>query len=166
MTDLPPEPRLPGCPCRYEWRDLGVLGKGWVRMNNDPDCPYHATLEKRLRAIRENGGRHGPAATTRSVLHAGGPMSDKEELVTEAQIDAAMAVLREEMSMPYGADVRDFIAGPDDPPPGLERDAALRALRAADDETDRMNRDLIRRALLAARAATDRLPTDDRKMGQ
>jgi hypothetical protein len=34
---------------------------------------------------------------------------------------------------PYGfADSREFLRGPDDPPPGPERDAALAALREAD----------------------------------
>jgi hypothetical protein len=38
---------LVGCTCRYEWRSLGVLyrinlGKGWLRMDDDPRCPHHA----------------------------------------------------------------------------------------------------------------------------
>jgi hypothetical protein len=70
--------------------------------------------------------------------------------VTDEQIDAAIAVLREEITMPYGARSSDFIAGPSNPPPGPERDAALLALRVADDEADRKNRDLVRRALIAA----------------
>lgn len=36
----------PDCTCPQEWRSLGTLymvsmGKGWVRMNDDPACPYH-----------------------------------------------------------------------------------------------------------------------------
>jgi hypothetical protein len=42
MTQLGVE----GCVCRWEWRSLGILygvsfGKGWVRMNTAPGCPWH-----------------------------------------------------------------------------------------------------------------------------
>jgi hypothetical protein len=69
---------------------------------------------------------------------------------TGAQIDAAWAVLREEWSPPYMANSSDFITGPNDPPAGPERVAALAALRAADDECSRLTRDSILRALIAA----------------
>jgi len=34
------------CTCEYQWKGLGRLygvsmGKGWVRMNDDPGCPEH-----------------------------------------------------------------------------------------------------------------------------
>jgi hypothetical protein len=34
------------CPCRHEWKGLGVLygvsmGDGWVRITTEPDCPQH-----------------------------------------------------------------------------------------------------------------------------
>ena len=34
------------CTCRFEYRSLGRLhgssmGKGWVRMTTEPDCPEH-----------------------------------------------------------------------------------------------------------------------------
>ena len=37
---------IPDCTCRHEYKGLGVLyrvsmGKGWVRMNDDPNCPHH-----------------------------------------------------------------------------------------------------------------------------
>jgi hypothetical protein len=69
---------------------------------------------------------------------------------TEAQIDAALEVLREEVPMPYAASIDDFIASPTDPPRGPARDAALAALRSADEEAEAKNRDLVRRALVAA----------------
>lgn len=38
--------RYPGCSCTYEWRPLGKLygismGHSWVRLNDEPDCPWH-----------------------------------------------------------------------------------------------------------------------------
>lgn len=35
-----------GCICRLEWKSLGRLdrvhmGKGWVRMTTEPECPHH-----------------------------------------------------------------------------------------------------------------------------
>ena len=34
------------CTCRHEVRGLGILygisfGQGWVRLDDDPDCPHH-----------------------------------------------------------------------------------------------------------------------------
>ncbi len=34
------------CPCPYKWKGLGILygvsmGKGWVRMGDDPGCRHH-----------------------------------------------------------------------------------------------------------------------------
>jgi hypothetical protein len=34
------------CPCASEWQSLGTLyrmsmGKGWVRVTTEPDCPHH-----------------------------------------------------------------------------------------------------------------------------
>lgn len=39
----------PDCPCPSEHRGLGRLygvsmGKGWVRMDTDPECPHHGRL--------------------------------------------------------------------------------------------------------------------------
>ena len=39
------------CPCRFEWKSLGRLykvnmGKGWIRMNTNPDCPHHGRTAK------------------------------------------------------------------------------------------------------------------------
>lgn len=70
--------------------------------------------------------------------------------MSEEMIDAALAVLYEEWTPPFGTRSRDFIQSPESPPPGPERDEALAALRAADDEADRLTRDLIRRTLIAA----------------
>lgn len=81
--------------------------------------------------------------TFRSGMREDGTMSEP----TEAQIEAAIRVLREEMpSMAYSAHVGDYLAE------GTEvwSTAGLAALRAADEEADRMNRDLVRRALKAA----------------
>lgn len=37
---------LTGCTCPVEYKSLGRLygismGKGWVRLRDDPDCPHH-----------------------------------------------------------------------------------------------------------------------------
>jgi len=69
---------------------------------------------------------------------------------TDAQIDAAFAVLSAEVMMPYAADVSDYISSPSDPPAGLKRDEALAALRAADEQAEEQNRAVVRRALTAA----------------
>lgn len=68
---------------------------------------------------------------------------------TEAQVDAAYAVLRQEIVMPYEADVHDYIVSEDEPS-GEEREEALAKLRAADEDAERKNRDLVRRAVKAA----------------
>ncbi len=36
------------CTCAYSWRSLGILygvsmGKCWVRMTTEPECPHHGT---------------------------------------------------------------------------------------------------------------------------
>lgn len=36
------------CTCEHAWKSLGRLygvsmGKGWVRLTTDPDCPHHGT---------------------------------------------------------------------------------------------------------------------------
>lgn len=41
----------PDCPCRYEWRSLGILhdvsmGKGWVRMTADLECRHHSVTAR------------------------------------------------------------------------------------------------------------------------
>jgi len=67
---------------------------------------------------------------------------------TEAQVEAAIRVLREEMpSMAYSAHVGDYLA---EGAEGQDRIDGLAALRAADEEAERMNLDLVRRALRAA----------------
>lgn len=71
-------------------------------------------------------------------------------MITEDQIDKALKVMYEEISMPYMARVGDFIESPTDPPTGPLRDAALRALRKADSEADEKNRAFVRRILEAA----------------
>lgn len=70
---------------------------------------------------------------------------------TEAQIDAAYRVLRQEIIMPHWADIHDYIVSEDEPS-GEEREKALARLRAADEEAERENRDIVRRALRAALA--------------
>lgn len=72
---------------------------------------------------------------------------------TEAQVDAILAVLSDEVGLPHMARSRDFIAGPNEPPAGPERDAALAALRAADDDADARNRDFARRVARAVLTA-------------
>ena len=50
-----PKPVIEGCTCPLGYRGLGRLygvsfGKGWVRLDDAPDCPHHgstATLPKR-----------------------------------------------------------------------------------------------------------------------
>ncbi len=42
----------PDCRCDSEWRSLGVLhgvsmGRGWVRMTTDPQCPHHGQSGRR-----------------------------------------------------------------------------------------------------------------------
>jgi len=37
---------VPDCRCSWEWKALGTLhlvsmGKGWVRMTTNPECPHH-----------------------------------------------------------------------------------------------------------------------------
>lgn len=71
-------------------------------------------------------------------------------MITENQVTAAISVLREELSLPFMARASDYIESPDQPPPGPEREAAMAALRAADDEAEQLNRALVRRALQAA----------------
>jgi hypothetical protein len=54
MTDLPvvdptTGPVDPDCSCPFEWKGLGILygismGKGWVRMSDDPKCPHHGEV--------------------------------------------------------------------------------------------------------------------------
>ena len=44
------------CTCPHEYKGLGILygvsmGKGWVRMTDDPNCPHHGR-----RAARAGGG--------------------------------------------------------------------------------------------------------------
>jgi hypothetical protein len=39
-------PEAPNCTCPYEYKGLGRLygvsmGKGWVRMTDEPNCPDH-----------------------------------------------------------------------------------------------------------------------------
>lgn len=43
---------ITGCTCPTEWKGLGRLygvsmGKGWVRMSTDPNCPHHVEAENR-----------------------------------------------------------------------------------------------------------------------
>lgn len=72
-----------------------------------------------------------------------------DEYPTDAQIDAAIAVLREEMPLAYGpARSCDYVS---DGSTGAKLEAELAALRAADEEAEQQNRDLVRRALIAAR---------------
>ena len=71
---------------------------------------------------------------------------------TDAQVEAAIAVLRQEMSMPYMARVADYIA---EDAQGQELDDGFAALRAADEDADRMNRLVVRRALKAAMEVDD-----------
>jgi hypothetical protein len=71
-------------------------------------------------------------------------------MITDRQIDKALEVMYEEISLPYMAHVADFINSPTDPPPGPLRDAALKALREADNEANDMNRAFVRRVLEAA----------------
>lgn len=40
------------CTCRHEIKGLGILygislGRGWVRLDDDPDCPRHGIQPKR-----------------------------------------------------------------------------------------------------------------------
>lgn len=70
-------------------------------------------------------------------------------------VEAALAVLREDWTDPWRADSSAFLGRTADggywPTPGTpEREAALAALRAADDEAERLTADSIRRALAAA----------------
>lgn len=62
--------------------------------------------------------------------------------VTEDMVTAAMKELREEVFLPYSADVRDF----------SDEDVKAGLLRKADDAAEEQNRALVRRALEAALA--------------
>lgn len=47
------------CPCRYEWKGLGVLhgvnmGKGWVRMTTEPSCPHHGVNRPPLEPVPDD----------------------------------------------------------------------------------------------------------------
>lgn len=38
------------CPCAFDWQSIGILhgvsmGKGWVRVTTEPDCPHHGTKD-------------------------------------------------------------------------------------------------------------------------
>ena len=77
-------------------------------------------------------------------------MSDMEP--SEAQIEVASRVIREETSMPYMARVGDYLA---EDAQGQERDDGLAALKAADEDADRMNWLFVRRVLKAAMDADD-----------
>lgn len=47
MSITEPKPVIiEGCTCPVGWRSLGILygvsfGKGWVRLDDAPDCPHH-----------------------------------------------------------------------------------------------------------------------------
>lgn len=77
------------------------------------------------------------------------------ENLTDAQVDAAIEVISEEIDLGGTTRVTDFIAGPDDPPAGPERDAALARLREADAAAYQHVRDLVRRAISAALATEE-----------
>lgn len=77
-------------------------------------------------------------------------MGDHEDF-TDAQVDAALAVLGEEMDLPYMARIANYVT-PDSE--GDERAQQLAALRAADEEAEAQNRALVRRALQAAKEAS------------
>lgn len=60
--------------------------------------------------------------------------------VTEEMVSAAMKELREELFLPYSADIRDF----------TKEEVKAGLLRKADDAAEEQNRALVRRALEAA----------------
>jgi hypothetical protein len=42
------------CPCEYEFKSLGRLygvgmGKDWVRLTTEPDCPHHGAARLSVR---------------------------------------------------------------------------------------------------------------------
>lgn len=61
-------------------------------------------------------------------------------VVTEDMVTAAMKKLREELFLPYAADIRDF----------TNEEVKFGKLREADDGAEEQNRALVRRALEAA----------------
>jgi hypothetical protein len=77
-------------------------------------------------------------------------MDDRED-ITDAQVDAALAVLSEEMTLPYGACVAHYVSADSR---GEERARQLAALRAADEEAEVKNRAVVRRVLQAAKEAS------------
>jgi hypothetical protein len=66
---------------------------------------------------------------------------------SEQAIDAAYAVICQTVDLPFMAHVRDFVY---DGMEGTERETALRALRAADQEAEAGNRAFVAEALRAA----------------
>jgi hypothetical protein len=99
----------------------------------------------------------GPSVARCAAGQGWAPTNETERAVsgnpTEAQVDAALAVLRKDFDLGGNVWSGDFINGPTDPPPGPERDAALRALRAADEEAEQKVRAVVREALQAASRA-------------
>jgi hypothetical protein len=75
-------------------------------------------------------------------------MSDE---ITDAQVDAALDVLSEEMELPYMARVANYVTADSR---GDERAQQLAALRAANADAEAKNRALVRRALQAAQEAS------------
>lgn len=73
------------------------------------------------------------------------------EGITDAQVDAALAVLGEEMELPYGARIENYVSADSE---GDERAQQLAALQAADRDATERNRALVRRALQAAKEAS------------
>lgn len=54
--------KIQDCTCRLEWKSLGRLdrinmGKGWVRMTTEPECPDHGT---KAQAAWEKAHRRKP----------------------------------------------------------------------------------------------------------
>lgn len=70
---------------------------------------------------------------------------------TEAQVDAAIGVLRKHMEMPYMARVNDYMRKNAQ---GLEFSDGLAKLQEADREAEQRNRAIVRKALKAAMEAS------------